>query len=84
MGVWTQLGEREFAITFEAFVFDPNGRFTNVSQVRVQCVLGEGVDSYKGRFETYNLDDGGTPVGLTNSGLVAATRIQLARLEAQG
>jgi hypothetical protein len=47
MGVWTHLGEREFAITFQAFAFDPNGHFTNVSQVRVQSVLDDGLDSYE-------------------------------------
>jgi hypothetical protein len=45
MGVWTQLDEREFAVTFQAFAFDPNGHFTNVSQVRVQSVLDDGLDS---------------------------------------
>jgi hypothetical protein len=83
MGVWTRLGEREFAVTFQAFAFDPNGHFTNVSQVRVQSVLDDSLDSYKGRFEVYTLDDDGNAIRLDSSGLVAATRIQLARLEAQ-
>ncbi len=72
-----------FAVTFEASAFDPNGHFANVSQVRVQSVLDEALDSYKGRFEVYTLDDDGTPIRMDSSGLVAATRIQLARLEAQ-
>lgn len=84
MGVWTQLGEREFAVTFEAFAFDPNGHFANVSQVRVQSVLDDGLVSYKGRFEVYTLDDDGTPIRMDSSGLVTATRLQLARLETQG
>jgi hypothetical protein len=83
MGVWTQVAEREFAVTFQAFAFAPNGHFTNVSQVRVQSVLDDSLDSYKGRFEVYTLDDDGTPIRVDSSGLIAATRIQLARLEAQ-
>jgi hypothetical protein len=81
MGVWTPLGGQEFAVTFDAFAFDPNGHFTNVSQVRVQSVLDDGLDSYKGSFQTYALDDDGSAVRLTNSGLVSASPIQLARLE---
>jgi hypothetical protein len=83
IGVWTQLAEREFAVTFQAFAFDRNGHFTNVSQVRVQSVLDDGLDSYTGRFQTWDLADDGTPIRMTNSGLVAAMRIQLVRLETQ-
>jgi len=61
MGVWTHLDGQEFAVTFEAFAFDPNGHFVNVSQVRVQSVLDDGLQSYMGRFETYDLDDDGNP-----------------------
>jgi hypothetical protein len=55
MGVWRHLGGQEFAVCFDAFVLDPNGQFTNVSQARVQSVLDDGLDSYKGRFEVYDL-----------------------------
>ena len=80
MGVWMQLGEREFAVTFHAFAFDPSGHFTNVSQVRVQSVLDDALDSYTGWFEVYTLEDDGTPVRMDSTGLVTGTRIQLARL----
>jgi len=84
MGVWTHLGGQEFAVSFEAFAFDPNGHFANVSQVRVKSVLDEGLDSYKGRFETWDLADDGTPIRMTNGGLVAASRIHLAQLDSGG
>jgi hypothetical protein len=66
---------------FQAFAFDEAGHFSNVSQVRVQSVLDDGLDSYAGRFESYTLDADGNAIRLDSSGLVAATRIQLARLE---
>ena len=81
MGVWTHLGGREFAVTFEAFAFDETGHFSNVSQVRVQSMLDESLDRYTGRFESYTLDDDGNAIRLDSSGRVEATRIELARLE---
>lgn len=81
MGVWTHLGGGEFAVTFEAFIFGPDGHFTNVSQVRVQSVIDDGLDQYTGRFQSYTLADDGTAIRMDSSGLVSATRIQLARLE---
>jgi hypothetical protein len=81
VGVWTHLGGREFAVTFHAFAFDDTGHFTNVSQVRVQSVLDESLDGYTGRFESYTLDEDGNTIRLDGSGLVAATRIRLARLD---
>jgi hypothetical protein len=81
MGVWTPLGGRAFAVTFQAFAFGEAGHFSTVSQVRVQSVLDAGLDSYIGQFESYTLDEDGNAIRLDSSGLVAATRIQLARLE---
>lgn len=81
MGVWTGLGGHEFATTFAAFVFDEAGHFSNVSQVRVQSILDESLESYSGRFEVYTLDENGNAVRLDSSGHVAATRIHLERLE---
>jgi hypothetical protein len=81
MGVWTHLGGRDFVVTFEAFAFDPNGHFTNVSQVRVQSTLDESLDGYKGRFQAYTLDEDGNAIRLDSSGLVVASRIQMARLD---
>lgn len=83
MGVWTHLGGREFAVTFEAFTFDETGHFSNVSKVRVQSMLDESLDSYTGQFEAYTLDEDGNATRLDNSGLVTATRIELARLGPQ-
>jgi hypothetical protein len=82
MGVWTHLGGGEFAVTFEAFIFGPDGHFTNVSQVRVQSVMDDSLDQYTGRFQSYTLGDDGTPIRMDSSGQVLARRIQLARLDA--
>ena len=43
--------------------------------------LDESLDGYKGRFQAYTLDEDGNAIRLDSSGLVVASRIQMARLD---
>jgi hypothetical protein len=78
-GTWTRTGDRQFLMTFDAFVFDQQGNPAGVVESRATAVLDATGDAWSGVFKFEVRAPNGAVV-FSGSGTHSATRIRPERV----